>query len=811
MRERLSRVLEYEKRLIQDRQQLLELLAQTDESDGELLRYKLECFQKEIAFMNRQVELLKEGARRRQREAETAMQQAPAEGAATQQAAAEGAATQQAATGGAATQQAAAGGAVIQQAAAGGAATQQAAAGGAAIQQAAVEGAATQQAATGGAATQQAPAGAAATQQASNQRIFTQETASPRGLTVRAGKAAENVKICQLQITSGDKKDLEKTIGKSLMGIFASVLIFISLILFATLLLPYFNDTAKMVTTYIVSFAFLGIGLLKLKKDKENKFYMALTGCGFGALYISLLLSNMYFKVLGDIPLYVLICIWGIGVCLFAKQQSLIFRIIGELGITISVLFGCVLCINNQDAVKMLALIIFYAVSSGVFYFVHYEKEFIGNLVHQISNVINVYALAACTLYIVGHGMNHLETWLMFAVVLVSIGSTLWHSLEKESISYGGFAAVYAYVGYKMLESMLVKPEIFSIAAYIVMTVLIVLYEWKKAGGVEGKYIVQTFLLFMSMTALMNSSDLYYYGMVPLLILPALLAGFFRKNFVFKYGSLVMLLIYTFGQQPYAIPHFLLEGAAIITAFVLLWRRKEQYCKVFKYALHVLTLLFLFNCTGDAVRELMAPHLDSEAIGGICNYILFTLFNIGMMKSMFRRNPVTGEQENPAVYNIANMLAMIVGVFMLGFINNSSVSIFWHIMLILTVLGAFIINAKNLLDKRHNLPAGIYVGIKFTILMIVTLESFDSVNYVVSISCLLLAIVSIVLGFVGQYKALRIFGLILSMISTFKLIMVDISYENTLGNALSFFVSGILCFVISLIYNYIDNRFRERA
>ena len=722
------------------------------------------------------------------------------EGAAIQQAATQVAATQQAAAGGAATQQAVTEGAAIQQAATGGESTQRAVTEGAAIQQAATQVAATQQAATQGAATQ---------------RIFTQETVFLRGLTEqlteRVERAGESVRIFQLQ-TGHDKKDLEKTIGKSLMGILASVLIFISLIMFATLLLPYFNDTAKMVTTYIVSFAFLGIGLLKLKKDKENKFYMALTGCGIGALYISLLLSNMYFKVLGDIPLYVLICIWGIGVCLFAKQQSLIFRIIGELGITISVLFGCVLCANNEDAVKLLALILFYAVSSGVFYFVHYEKEFIGNLVHHISNVINVYALAACTLYIAGHVIEQPQTWLMFAIVLLSMGSTLWHSLEKESVSYGGFAAVYTYVGYKMLESMLVKPEIFSIAAYAGMLVLMVLYEWKKAGGAQGRYIAQTFLLFMSMTALRSSSELYDYGMVPLLILPALLAGFFRRNPVFKYGSLVMLFLYTFAYRSYSpIPHFLLEGAAIITAFVLLWRRKEQYSRTFKYTLHVLTLLFLFHCTGDAVRELMSWRWDGDTIGGICNYILFTLFNIAMMKSRFRRNPATGEQENPAVYNIANMLAMIVGVYMIGLMNDGRVSIFWHIMLILTVLGAFIINAKNLLDKRDNLPAGIYVGIKLTILMIVILKSFHSVNYVISIACLLLAIAGIVLGFVGQYKALRIFGLILSMISTFKLIMVDISYENTLGNALSFFVSGILCFAISLIYNYIDNRFKERA
>ena len=66
MREKLNRILEYEKRLIQDRQQLMELMSEAPEDNEELVRYKLECFQKEIAFMNRQVELLKEEARTQQ-------------------------------------------------------------------------------------------------------------------------------------------------------------------------------------------------------------------------------------------------------------------------------------------------------------------------------------------------------------------------------------------------------------------------------------------------------------------------------------------------------------------------------------------------------------------------------------------------------------------------------------------------------------------------------------------------------------------------------------------------------------------------
>lgn len=753
MSEKLNRLLEYEKRLIQDRQKLMELLSESEGADEELVSYKLECFQKEIAFMNRQVELLKQGAREVQESAVMPVMnvQQPIN-AQVVQAAQERAFSRELAAAQEATQ-----------------ATQP----------------------------MQQEQNARQTQPA-QQAQSVQQTVTPRMTAPQTPPPA--------------KKDLEQTVGKSLMGIFASVLIFISLILFATLLLPYFNDTAKMITTYIVSFAFLGVGLFKMKKDRENKFFMALTGCGIGALYISLLLSNLYFKVLGDIPLYVLICIWGVAVCLFAKHQNWIFRIIGEIGITISVLLGCVLCMNTEDPVKMLAVIIFYVISSGVFYIVHFEKEFIANLVHHISNVINVYALAASTLFIVGDGMNHFGSWVVLALVLVSIGSTLWHTLEKEGVCFGVFGAIYAFVLYGVLESMLVTDRVFAIATYVVMIALMVLYTLKDAKQEEGKYIVQTFLLIFAMIAIAQDNDLYHYGMVPMLILPAMCSGFIVKNPVFRYGSPVMLFVYTFEQNAYTqIPHFLLEGAAIAVGFGLILMKKERYSKNFKYALHVLALLFLFTCTGDVLREVLPKAWRTSDVVGVCSYVVFTLFNIAMMKSIFGKNPVTGEKENPAVYNLANMLAMVVGTFMIGLQTDEDLHIFWHMLLILTVLGAFFINAKKLLDKRDNLLLGIYVGIKFTILLIAILSSFQAVNYVTSIACLLLAIGGIVLGFVGEYKSLRIFGLLLSMVSIFKLIMVDISYDNTLGHAVSFFVSGILCFVISLIYNYIDKRFAERA
>ena len=112
--------------------------------------------------------------------------------------------------------------------------------------------------------------------------------------------------------------------------------------------------------------------------------------------------------------------------------------------------------------------------------------------------------------------------------------------------------------------------------------------------------------------------------------------------------------------------------------------------------------------------------------------------------------------------------------------------------------------------KKEKITFGIYVGIKFTILMVIILNSFNSPNYLISIFAFLFAILCIVLGFCFSFKSLRIYGLVLSLVSIAKLILLDITYDNTIGHALSFFVCGILCFVISTIYNIVDKKINKQ-
>lgn len=597
------------------------------------------------------------------------------------------------------------------------------------------------------------------------------------------------------------KKDFEKTVGKSFMGIIASVLIFISLISFATLVLPLFGEVAKMVAMYVVSFAFAGVGAWRLNKDPDNRFFIAITGCGVGAVYISLLLSNIYFHAIGDILLYVLIAAWAIAVCIFAKTRHNVFQIIGQLGITASVIFGCILCVTTNDSTKFVVLILFYIISSGFFYFVHKTSEFNKNIQHYIFGLVNCIALFTTCNSMLSFGF-HIGTLITALLFVGYLFLMILDNKDASNIVFGVLSV--AYTLFASCTSSLLYLESFdslpdAITIYALCAAVVVFLELKFKEKAIGVQLAQAGIICIAEFGLGLHTDFYRQGDVWLLILPLLIFGFLRRNVVFKFGGIFLATFWfiTFGyhhEAERAVVGFLI----IATAFFLQYKFKNQYDKLFKYGTHVVAIIYLANIVPDIVKLVD----DNFRLRTAILFVAITAYNLIMSKTVFRKNLETGADESDTVFSIINIYSMIAGLICINFNINAVV----HIIVIITTLAAFMMNVKNLLDKRDNAGAGIYVGIKFTWLVCTILSSFNTTDYLISIACFVLAIISIIIGFKAEYKYLRLFGLVLSIICTFKLIMVDISYENTLGYAISFFISGILCFAISLIYNYISKK-----
>lgn len=659
--------------------------------------------------------------------------------------------------------------------------------------------------------------------------------APPRDATFKFQPYIQNINNIQSKNAASGSKDLENMIGKSWMGIFASILIFISFILFATLLAPFITDTIKMAAMYIVSVMLTVFGLLKLRKH-NNKLYLAISSCGIGAIYISLLLTNLYFKAVGDIALYVFILFWAVFVCYLSKWQDRIFQIIGQCGITIALLFGIILCVKTGDSLKLLLLGVFFVITAFIFYLSSYSREFHKNIINNVFNCINVFQLwlALCLMRYVGDSyigaarpevpvrgfasytelisesdkgfITYTEITAAVVLLFVLFQSALFIAakLREKNIDFGIFIVINTVLAMLLIGSITYRAETHDIRGiiFVAMAVALLAVAEKKLNGQDddGKALIQSFAMLVFVPSVYMVTFLREYIGLSVVMIPIILLGYYKSDLVYKYASLFMALIYCFLGAEYPVVHFGLGTLFFAVLAVCMYVKKEQYSGKFK--LYSYLAGFLFICV-DLARVLNYVNAGYDISGTIWLAVI-AITNLIAMKSGFVRNFQTKQTERPCIIatSIINAVLMILNLYAIKDADNEAC----RFILVMLAILIFMVNSKNLIKQYEGIWPGIYIGVKLTILIVTILRAYETANYVISISAFLFAIISIVLGFRFYVKSFRLYGLFLSMLSVAKLIVVDISYDNTLGHALSFFVCGILCFVISMIYHLIDKR-----
>ena len=625
-------------------------------------------------------------------------------------------------------------------------------------------------------------------------------------------------------------QDYEKLFGKNLMGIFASVLIFISLIIFATLILPHLTDTMKMIAMYLASAAVLTAGLLLYRKNRENLFYIAIIGCGAGSLYLSLLLTNLYFEVIGDIVLYILILIWAGFVRYLTKIKNLVFTIIGQAGILIATLLGTMMCVYERDPQKYLVLTIFYFISALVFSNIGKKSTYEENLCTHICKTLNVivYTIGLTALShslytrIFAHDWdtNPYNAVLLVINAFLFIGYLLlefFFSYREETKSGIAFQVI-SMINTTLIVLLFDAPGLleskwtFGVFMYLVAIAALVYAEARKAG-----YTIfsQTWCLVMIWVACVSNPFMEDHLFAYLTVIPCMLIGYRKKDSVYLIAGLVYLGMLPFISWPYN--HlgieYLFMLAALYTVFLYVSRKTDQtWFSIIGYVLLSFTTLEVVDEVSYKIMNnfkgynLGTNYRQMKGVKDISTKSKLITFSVlaaihlvlNKLKYFGTKKPVE------VMMYCVNGLLMFTGCLFMHLTDEA----LWKLPIILITLLLFVINSKEILPKHKY--AGYYIAFKYTALMLCILGSYDVVDYMTSIFLLVFAIVSIVTGFYKDMITFRMYGLILSMISIVKLIMIDIKYDSTIENAISFFVSGVLCFVISFIYNRIDGKLRGK-
>ena len=665
-----------------------------------------------------------------------------------------------------------------------------------------------------------------------------------------------------IQKPADGKRDIEKTIGKSLMGVIASSFIFISIILFAVMLLPSMSDGFKIATMFLGSAIFTLAGMWNLKRERYHTFFLILSGCGIGAFYVSLLVTRFYFQAIDMIPFLALVLVWTVLVCILGRKKCQAFAWVGQSGNLISVIFcsGYLSCDGEYSLFFL--LLGFYIAASMLYTLLYFDKTFIKNILNFGFSLAGVFAfliamqslrtdlwegmedgIMAAEYHPAGVFCLQIVSVLLMLYLLVQI-VLMYRTRSGENVIFFSVLKILELCALVMAAGCLADtmPSGGAWSApviFLLMLLALVAYEWRCRKERQGlRFFYEAASVFGMTLALLGMEILECHISIMPLVLGLLVAGYLLKNQLFLYLSLGELLVFRFVTLfEKDFPRMERAGWMLLYIGLCLilhhWignahrlridkgleekkrRRSLEYRMVHSEEIHrLLVYVFFFFLFSNDIRyliDMFAPYMDSFGRKELWNFfICIILGSVNLVISLYFQKKEYIEM--PAIKRFGTLvctafqaLCMIYAVDVLWMLEQEIL----HILMVLFAIALFSVNTRNLIRKYPGMLCGAYIGLKFTLLLYVILSSFDAPDVAVSIGCFLFAILCIGLGFIFHYRPIRIYGLVLSLISTVKLILVDLAYGNAGELALGFFICGILCFGISMIYHGIDKKYKE--
>lgn len=729
------------------------------------------------------------------------------------------------------------------------------------------------------------------------------------------------------------KGDLEANIGKNVMGILASLLIFIGIASFVVFVFQDMSEILKFALMHIFSFGLFGLGLWRVGKNK-NGFSLSLSGCGIGAVFISILLSYFYFNFLtSQLLLFGLLVGWSAIVLLLSKRyESDIFVIISYIGFYIALLLGAwsdmVLVgdpVNTVAIMVILHSIFIYLIGSKnipiselfykIFPFVSLLGSFIlilniGNADYyvwsafQLESIVLVFAMICQMVASLGYIKNlcdvrinsALLTGVLLFTMIVNITGfsvlsinyykgehtkPLFHTLletEEErnrQTIYFDYDDDYDYELYDYYEEQGIdiryahkndngQFEIHNdnaVSVFLLLSAIchLVFIEWLR---LKEKHLIARNICLYGLTILLAivcttnmfatiatitgtvilASALLWYGRNDKAIFKMSLIVYFIGLFVGCMESSMSYLDNFFG---FYCVFAILNLAYLVFAGMVLKKNYHLSNKAWYYIIGVISILcitnifadYISNISADAYRVFYEASLQDKVfiqppesyykqemyqflnydLTWIINFIVLTIIGLFVKLSSFCQNwsQINGlrkldEEKLDFVYNLnngLNCILLLMGMTLIHDIEPIGIAQFFIIML--SSLLCFI-GSRELLSRNKRILE-YYVGIKATLFINIVMAAFidSELGYIYSIVCLLIAVASIIWGFREELKSFRLYGLILSLCSVLKLVMIDISYDNSLGRIFSFIASGLLCFLIVWIYNKMSEKLKE--
>lgn len=579
----------------------------------------------------------------------------------------------------------------------------------------------------------------------------------------------------QRSIQPSQQADMEQTFGSTVMGILASVFIFAS-ILVAYFFLP---GIVKMVGLYVIGAGVTAAGLLGVRKKKYRTFFLSIAGCGAGILYLSIFLSYWYFSAIGRWGTYGMLLLWAVLVFFVSKRELPLFRIIGQCGILLSILFA----FTEITIVQTMVALIFFAGVSTLYQFADRRTGILPNASTLICNGFAILMLTELLVLTERPLKASSELlWVELAGVVLLLftilqGVWFWLRIHRPAPTEGGwFACQLTLMLLAMLQLLLIPEDGFwNSTAIQILASVILLGMWIFYDRIAAAPLWRNLMAcFAVLTAFFIISFLPLYFALPLWLLLAagvVVYGIRCKHHPFCYVGYIVLLLGIF---------------TILDSVKYLEDRQVQYTIAATIDIAV-TLYFRHK----------KPHPGMELVSRcVTGYLMLYGLTDLLLSDLF--------------HTFGRLLDAFLSLFGRT-VTEDSIRWDW-ILFAVVVTAVFALNAVHILKQyRTKMAAGVYWGVRTTAWALVLLQVFSPYAELSSGVLILLSFGMLLLGFRVRQKGLRIYSLVTLLFFLCKLLLIDLYSGKSLLWAGSFLLCGLLCFAISFLYNRVDQAYFKKS
>lgn len=592
------------------------------------------------------------------------------------------------------------------------------------------------------------------------------------------------------------KPSTEYVLATVALSVVGGIFILTALVLLG---MYFMNGWVKGIALYVVSLAVVAVAELLIRR-KQPKLAQIFSAIGVAALYLVTMINTLSLHIFGILPAAIIIMLITVGtIALSRKRDSLIHRLLG--------IAACWLCaypltmssgFGDAEILFILALIL---VMNLLCLCVPVHR---GRTAAHITQLVSVTIMLPVVSYWLLHTQKVLSLPMLVAYgVFFLIGDLVLmlqtNYVQKESesgrtVNRSGLSLLYilfAFVAGLTVENGLntlwdygqnaINIDIYVVTGIVLVVTVAVILGMRNA---KGKWMPCWLFGLVTFCAVsLEENELLSLTLVTaLLILVKVLNRFAEKELngldIALTSAYCILLLANEGEIPSA--YVLLAGTVISMFLVYGWTTMQE-------------ILLTFSLAAYAAWNLM-PMLKLPAFSGILFVSILLFNNVKWMRGesirLFNVFVMVGQ--------IGTLICLANPVYRNSYITYLCVFVFVLAYLVLTL------QERYYKEFKHK---NLIIVLFLTYMALIFKTNIPVIN---SILIMLIALVSVTLGFVKKDKPARIYGLVISLVTCGKIALYDYWGAPVLQKTILFFVVGVIALAIAGVYIVLEKKCNEQ-